>query len=97
MMIDPRDLPPGVQELRQEIDRIDAEIIRLLSARLTVVLHAASAKRAAGVEFRDEEREAEILENAGERAIDFGLPKKNVRKIFAQILKISEKSQAPGD
>jgi chorismate mutase/prephenate dehydratase len=96
-MIDPRGLPPGLLECRNEIDRIDAEIIRLLSARLTVVLHAAATKRAVGVPFKDEEREEEILDNAGERATDFGLPKKNVQKIFQQILKISEKSQASGD
>ncbi len=96
-MPQPTKLPPGLAEARNEIDRIDAEIVRLLAARVGVVLQAAHSKRLAGVPFVDEERAAEIIQNARERAEDFGLPKKPVKKIFAQILKISVLSQAQGD
>ena len=91
------ELPPGLAECRAEIDMIDAEIVRLLSARLGIVMRAASIKHAAGLGFHDEERENVILDCAVERAEEFSLPKKQVRKIFRQILRISAKSQAEGD
>ncbi len=96
-MPQPKELPPGLPEARNEIDRIDAEIVRLLAVRVGVVLQAAHIKRLVGMPFVDEEREAAIVQNAAERAEDFGLPKKPVKKIFAQILKISALSQAQGD
>ena len=90
---DRADLPPGIAEARAEIDRIDAEIVRLLSVRRAIVVRAFQIKLAAGVPLPDEEREDEILEHASERATELDLPRKQVRKIFRQILKISAKSQ----
>jgi chorismate mutase len=96
-MPDRKELPPGLAECRGEIDMIDAEIVRLLAARLGVVMRAAHIKHAAGAVFRDEEREEEIIALATERAEDLGIPKKQTKKIFRQILRISAKSQADGD
>lgn len=96
-MADRRELPPGLPEARAEIDRVDAEIVRLLSIRLAAAMHAAQIKHAAGIPYRDEAREEEIIANAAERGEDFGLPKKQVAKIFKQILRISAKAQAEGD
>jgi chorismate mutase len=91
--VKPADSPPGLHEARVEIDRIDAEIVRLLSVRLSTVMRAFQIKRAVGLNLRDEEREAEIIERAAERATELDLPKKQVRKIFKQILRISQKAQ----
>ena len=93
----PSDLPPGLPETRAEIDRIDAEIIRILAIRLAEVMRASQIKHAAGIPFRDEEREAEIIQNAAERGEELGLPRKQVKKIFKQILRISEEIRADGD
>ena len=90
---DLQDLPPGIAEARGEIDRIDAEIVRLLSVRLAIVMRAFQIKRAVGIPLRDEKREEQILERAAERATELDLPRKQVRKIFRQILRISAKSQ----
>ena len=86
-------LPPGIPEARAEIDRIDAEIVRLLSVRLAIVVRAFQIKRAVGMPLLDDEREDQILENVVERATELDVPRKQVRKIFRQILKISEKAQ----
>ena len=87
------DLPPGIPEARDEIDRIDAEILRLISVRQSVVQRAFQIMRAVGMPLTDEDRDEQTLENAAERATDLDLPRKQVRKIFRQILRISEKSQ----
>lgn len=86
-------LPPGLAEARQEVDRIDAEIVRLLSIRLSVVMRIAQIQRAVGLPFRDEDREDEILDHAAELAKALDLPRKQVRKIFRQIIRISLKAQ----
>ena len=96
-MTNQRDLPPGLSESRAEIDRIDAEILRLLTIRLAEVMRASQIKHAAGMPYRDEEREAEIIQNAADRGEDFGLPKKQIKKIFKQILRISAELRADGD
>ncbi len=96
-MPQPHELPPGLAESRAEIDRIDAEILRLLAIRLAEVMRASQIKHAAGIAYHDEEREAEIVANAVERGEDFGLPKKQVRKIYKQILRISAELRAEGD
>lgn len=87
------DLPPGIPEARDEIDRIDAEIIRLISVRQSVVQRAFQIMRAVGMRLTDDDRDVETLENAAARAREVDLPRKAVRKIFRQILKISEKSK----
>ncbi len=96
-MPQPHELPPGLPETRAEIDRIDAEIVRILAIRLAEVMRASQIKHAAGIAFRDEDREAEIIQNAVERGEELGLPKKQVKKIFKQILRISEELRADGD
>ena len=68
------ELLPGLAEIRAEIDRIDAEIVRMLTIRLSVVEKAAQLKHAMGVPFRDKEREEEIMVTASERAEELGLP-----------------------
>ena len=88
-----KELPPGLAEIRAEVDRIDAEIVRLLTIRLSIVEKAAQLKHSVGVPFRDKEREEEIIVTAGERAEELGLPRKPVRKIFRQIVRISTRTQ----
>lgn len=82
----------ALQEIQSEIGRIDAEIVRLLSIRQRAVLRSYQIKRAAGAPLQDDEGDDQQLDHAVERANDLELPKKQVRKIFRQILRISEKS-----
>ena len=96
-MAQKKELPPGLAEIRAEIDRIDAEIVRMLTVRLSVVMRAAQLKHSLGVPFRDKEREEEIMLTATDRAGELGLPRKQVRKIFRQILRISTRTQAEGE
>ena len=92
-----KELPPGLAEIRAEVDRIDAEIVRMLAIRLSVVAKAAQLKHSLGIPFRDKDREEEVLDGAVERAVELGLPKKQVRKIFRQILRISTRTQVEGE
>lgn len=53
---------PEIDGLRQEIDRIDHEILRLLSARASVVLDVGDRKREKGLAVYDPVREQALLE-----------------------------------
>ena len=56
-----------LQELRNEINRIDDEILALLGQRLAVCRSIAEYKRANGLPVRDAAREAEKLHMAMEQ------------------------------
>lgn len=56
-----------LQELRNEINRIDDEMLALLGRRLAVCRSIAEYKRANGLPVRDAARETEKLHEAMER------------------------------
>ena len=55
-------------DIRKEIDRIDAEVTRLLEKRMTLALRAGEEKKKTGKPVRDEKREEEILSGIEKRA-----------------------------
>jgi len=73
-----------LDELRQEIDRIDDELIALLSKRFDLAESIADLKRLAALPIYSPEREAGILSR---------LPSEQHRQIFAVILDVSRSIQ----
>ena len=57
-----------IGELRQEIDRIDREIIRLYGERMEISRRIGEYKREHQLPVTDPQREREVLERAGELA-----------------------------
>ncbi|MGQ9805135.1 MAG: chorismate mutase [Chlorobiales bacterium] len=74
-----------LDELRQEIDRIDDEIILLLSKRFDLSESIADHKRLASIPIYSPEREACILSR---------LPSEIHRQVFRVILEVSRALQA---
>jgi chorismate mutase len=56
----------GLLELREEIDRIDREIIAHLRQRFEIAREIVTLKRETGIDIEDNEREAKIIENCKE-------------------------------
>lgn len=52
---------PALQDLREQIDRINREILVLLQQRGKLVLEVAAVKAALGLDSHDSSREAEML------------------------------------
>ena len=74
-------------ELREQIDNIDGQIMRLLRERFGTVREVAEYKRAHGLEVLQESREAEVLGRiTGEYA-------EYMREIYAAVLKTSRDLQ----
>ena len=78
----------NLDELRQEIDRIDAQLIELLKQRAACVHQVGDTKRASGAPIFVPERESALIEkllklNAG------ALPEKSLLSIWRQIVSCS--------
>jgi chorismate mutase len=50
-----------VRRRREEIDRLDAELVRILNQRAALALDLAQLKQELGWEIRDSEREQQVL------------------------------------
>lgn len=57
-----------IAQLREHIDRVDAELLLLLERRLKLALQVAALKRDQGLPAHDPAREAEMLHNVRDRA-----------------------------
>ena len=78
---------------RDEIERIDNEIIGLLARRLTLGRRTGDLKRAAGLPILDPTREAAVIRRITGVARDAGLPVEPVREIYWQIVGMSRRAQ----
>jgi chorismate mutase len=92
--------PPSKEEAlaelgrcRNEIERIDREIIRLLAERLALGKRTGELKRAAALPILDPTREAAVIRRAATIARELALPPEPVREVFWQIVGMSRRAQ----
>jgi chorismate mutase len=78
---------------RDEIERLDNEIIILLGRRMMLGKRTGALKRAAGLPILDPTREAAVIRRVTETARDAGLPAEPIREIFWQIVGMSRRAQ----
>jgi chorismate mutase len=71
--------------LRQQIDAIDSEILRLLIERVKLVLEVGELKRVQGLQVHDPERERQMLDQLSARATT-PLDPPTLRRIFACVI-----------
>ena len=76
---------PDFKELRDEIDRLDREILQLVAARIRVVLRVGDYKRARGLRVYDPERERSLLDRLA-RAAPPPLDGDTVKRIFERLV-----------
>jgi chorismate mutase/prephenate dehydratase len=75
----------NLDEIRQEIDTLDADIVRQINRRAALAIDIAGAKRDQGAPIRDVEREAEVM--ARVREVNEGpLRDHAVESIYRQII-----------
>jgi chorismate mutase len=74
-----------LEELRQRIDRLDEELVRLLSARAACALEIGREKKLAGLEVYQPSRETEVLANV--QRINTGpLDNRAIKRLFERII-----------
>jgi len=81
-----------LEELRESIDRIDAEIVELLKKRFRIAGQIGEKKRSLELEVADAEREKEVLENYRRNAGD-ELDRGFVEELVELLLRYSREAQ----
>ena len=83
----------STQELRQEIEDIDAQIIDLLATRMDISDELARAKKASGQSVWDESVEKSIIGRYQDLCSEVNLTKEESEQIAHLILNISKARQ----
>jgi chorismate mutase/prephenate dehydrogenase len=83
----------NLQELRSEINRIDAEIVALLAQRQALMPEVARQKKEQGLPIFQPEREAEVLARLEELARREKVSPVLTRTIFSEIFNNSKEIQ----
>ena len=79
-----------IEDCREEIDRIDGELLRLLNRRALLALEIGEMKTRAGLPLKDECREREVLSRSS-NANAGPLADNSVARIFRRIIRESRR------
>jgi chorismate mutase/prephenate dehydratase len=82
-----------IADLRQQLDKTDDEIVRLLARRLETVGLIAKAKATHSTQIRDPGREREVLARVEALANSLGISGPLTRKIFSEVIDYSVSRQ----
>lgn len=83
----------SLDKVREDITKVDREIIRLISQRQDFAGKIARIKIRKGTPIHDEHRTAEVLESAFEQAVEYKIDPVAVQKIFEILITMSEERQ----
>jgi chorismate mutase/prephenate dehydratase len=86
--------PDDLSSLREALDGIDGDLVRLLARRLAVVAKIGETKAAGEGGIRDAARERDVLAKVEAAARQLGVPAPLARKIFSEIIAHSVMRQA---
>lgn len=82
-----------LKRCREEIAKLDQDLVELLRKRVDLALETGKLKREIGLPILDPSREATVIRVAGESAREKGLAEETVREIFWRILALSRTAQ----
>jgi chorismate mutase len=94
--LDKHDALAELARCRDEIERIDNEVISLLAKRLALGKRVGEMKRLAGLPILDPTREAAVIRRISGVARDAGLPSEPIREVFWQLVAMSRRAQEDG-
>ena len=83
----------GIPSLRDEIDRIDRELVKLVGRRLQSSVEIARIKAGRGLPMRSPDREAELIEEARQDAHRRGIDPDYLAELMALVLEHSRRAQ----
>jgi len=83
----------SLEQVRSEISRVDAGIIRLIAERQELADRVACIKTKNGIAIHDEKRIAEVLSSVFDQAVEHKIDPVAVRKIFEILIAMSEERQ----
>jgi chorismate mutase/prephenate dehydratase len=75
-----------IAPLREEINKINIEIMEKLTKRVEIALEISNVKQRYGKSIVDKNREARVYQQVRDYAIQKGLDSEGVEKIFTEII-----------
>ncbi len=90
----------GVRRRREEIDRLDAELVRLLNVRASIALELAELKQGLGWNICDPDRERQVLSqiaNSNCGPFDHRGLRRIFRRIICESRRIEQRRQTCGE
>ena len=84
-----------VSRVREEIDRIDEELVLLLKTRYELAKQLGRIKKTQGLGIRDSQREHAILREVQRIASANSLPTGPIRRIFLEVFNLAVEAQRP--
>ncbi len=76
----------NIEELRKDIDKINAQLVELLAQRMRIAEQIAECKKANAIPVYAPEREKQVIENVKTLARKSGLDEKAAEEIFRKII-----------
>ncbi len=83
----------NLEEIREEIEDIDARILELIARRASLAQKVLVAKRELGLPIDDPEQNERVLGRATELAVESGLDIEPVRNIFDILIIMNQERQ----
>jgi len=83
----------SLEAVREEINRVDNEIIRLIAQRQRLAEQVAAVKIASGIPVHDEGRTNAVLRTVSKKAAEQEIDPVSVQKIFEILIAMSEERQ----
>lgn len=80
----------SLEDIRKEIDKIDAELVPLLKKRMLCSLKVAEIKREKNLPILNEKRETEIIDSVTEKGGEFG---SYIASVYREIMGVSKEAQ----
>lgn len=84
----------SLNNLRKQVDELDAQIVKLIAERMNVTRNIGKEKREVGKPIEDKAREQMVLENIKDVARAMNMAPMEIEKIYRQIFSISKEGQS---
>lgn len=84
---------PDLTSIRDDLARLDAQLVQLIAERVRLACRAGDAKRAAGIPLRDVAREDATLAMVTALARERALDEAAVRDVFERLIAIARRAQ----
>ncbi|HUL61461.1 MAG TPA: chorismate mutase [Methanocella sp.] len=78
-----------LDKVREEISRVDDEMLRLIARRMQLAGAVLDEKRKSGVPISDDRQNGLVLKRAMERATELNVDPAGVREIFTVLIRMS--------
>jgi len=84
----------SIEKIRDEVKKVDMEILRLLARRMDLVGRILEEKKRQGMAINDDRQNELVLKRAMEKALELNLDTAAVKDIFQTIIEMSYPARA---